>query len=103
MNKDLIAFLLARFAEDDATVEGIAGGGDIDDPLDPDGVRQDRLIKRRMIELSTLADEHDGWPPEDRAQMQAMSDRMLRVLARPYSAHPDYRDDWRLDLPPAKA
>ena len=93
-------FLLARIAEDEAWVLG-DGGQHMDDcqecgfanqqassPYSRSRILADSVAKRRIVE--ELSDRF----PRRRAD-PVVTGHLLRVLALPYTHHPDYRDDWR--------
>lgn len=99
---DLVAFLLARIAEDEDRARdfehsialaknGTYGRGGIETwqgswsaaerlGFLPDRVRAECDAKRRIVEEFDATEDH-GY--------------LCRLLALPYAAHPDYRQEWR--------
>lgn len=94
---DLVSFLLARIEEDEqagaapAESSGTAPGGT---RLAPARARAAADAKRQMVEehRQLLARGAGGQP-------LAASEYVLRTLAAAYAHHPDYRDEWRPEVP----
>jgi hypothetical protein len=107
---DLTDFLLARYAEDEATIEKVwedntewlpgAGIWTLDLPLGAPEyaiVTKERAAaevaaKRRIVE-EVLANPLGKWKAGERSPW---ADKMLGILAAPYADHPDYREEWAL-------
>jgi hypothetical protein len=101
---DLTEFLLARFAEDEEEATGLDWRPWYQDSVryelnhdgfivDPAFVRADCAAKREIVGVYA-----EGWPVEDDRYTVGWQDAAtaaLRALARPYSAHPDFREEWR--------
>jgi hypothetical protein len=96
----LTEFLLARIAEDETWVVG-DGGQNMDDcqecgfanqrassPYSRSRILADSVVKRQIVE--ELSDRF----PRRRVD-PVVTGHFLRLLAWPYTHHPDYRDDWR--------
>lgn len=86
----LIAFLLARIADDEAAVESA-----ITDTPFPSGwlgvVREALATNRRLVVLA-----RDYCPELEHGDNGEWAlDAMLREIALPYADHPDHRDEWR--------
>jgi hypothetical protein len=103
----LTDFLLERIAEDEAAYRGAMHMGCVeerDDDLDvvihnatcPNRVVAECRAKARLLERWTYADMCKGSEAND-AYEQGLSDA-LRFLAEPYAGHPDYRQEWRLQI-----
>ncbi len=92
----LVGFLLARFDDDETSVW--QGECRCDDerfkrPDCPDRVLADCEMKRRIAGL--LAEDWRISKEKLPAQLTAHDPLLLRLLALPYSDHPDYREEWR--------
>jgi len=109
---DLTDFLLARIAEDEASVRQILAPGwshdgspspTPDEPIARVGhwtlslgrVLAECEAKRRVVELFD-ADDDEGISCGDRwaIGMGHMHGSVLRLLAQPYADHPDFREEW---------
>jgi hypothetical protein len=103
---DLVDFLLARIAEDEAVAHGAvrwsegatqwASDGEPDwqhiARWDPARVLAECESKRRIVaELTDMA-EQDEMGYHDRAPLFALG--VLRLLALPHASHPVYRAEW---------
>jgi hypothetical protein len=104
----LTDFLLARIAEDEATIPSLdcrCGTDGVPEvaslPDCPDRIVAECEAKRRIVEHADVVSDMDGriegeWGArgsvpwgEDEGVM------LLRMLALPYADHPDYRPAWR--------
>lgn len=95
----LADFLLARIAEDEASIDEMVRGGD------PSWWSADRMLyeceaKRRIVEGRTgIPHPSDGCDgscdgPNDHWHLVYEWD-VLRALAAVYADHPDYREAWK--------
>jgi hypothetical protein len=94
---DIIEFLEARIAEDEAAVRGLvqmAQGpsgelvpGAMSSPLSPARVLAECTAKRKILENVPLVTDIP-------AQMGGTSEYVLMCLASVYSQHPDYQEGW---------
>lgn len=67
---------------------------------DPDRVMAECAAKRRIVELHNRRHEccilqHDSDEPNTGAYVDAARCSTLRLLALPYSDHPDYQQEWK--------
>lgn len=63
---------------------------------DPAFVLADIAAKRRIIDYIAGVQRYAGEPPNfDRQDAQALT-HVLRILAEPFSSHPDYQRGWAL-------
>jgi len=96
---DLVEFLKARLDEDERAARKTKGRGmtvslpafmvDHMTRWDPARVLREVAAKRRILELGICcACAVEKQPCDHR-------DATLRLLAFPYSTHPDYRQEWR--------
>lgn len=90
----LVAFLLARFAEDEAAIsEAFAGW--TSSPFDEQRMLAEVEAKRRIIhehvEGDAWCDYCGGGPGGDPDGCLT-----LRLLALPYADHADYLEEWKL-------
>jgi hypothetical protein len=90
---DLIEFLLARIADDEAAAQGIAE--DVGEWMG-DRWRAECDAKRRIVErlVAGIPDEDvmDGYEMDGWEQARNAT---LPLLALPYADHPDYDEAWR--------
>lgn len=91
---ELVRFLLARFDEDDAQLKRCARPGAAPTtPFPIERLRSEALARRRVLgslqQLLVLRDQPSEKPVRDGA-VQA-----LRCLAAPYSAHANFRAEWK--------
>lgn len=116
---DLVAFLRARLDEQHAGADDVHGK-DCDVNVDtwpvkcdcgePEWQRADVEAKRRLIaghgpgrvvdeSNGRWASDPDSWdPPWTKCtghEWEAYPCELLRLLALPYAAHPDYRQEWK--------
>jgi hypothetical protein len=89
MNDDLVAFLKARLADDEADPGGWPAAR----------VRAEVDAKRRILARYTSAvedsaEDADGYYDENRFEDARQLRPVLRLLALPYRGHPDYRPEW---------
>lgn len=120
---DLVEFLLARIAEDEAPLAGhLQPGDEVDgtfycacyegdfgsphlDEVAPNGARlfAECRAKRRIVQ-EAIDEELTAQAQDDMvgdldgtvfAEATALR-RVLMLLALPYADHPDYRDEWRV-------
>jgi hypothetical protein len=96
MPGDLTDFLLARIAEDEATVTAALAdptrwdAGDwIDRAWSPVRVMAECEAKRQIIKA--VADHRDGEWEDD-----PIHEMVLEPMAAVYADHPDYRGEWRV-------
>jgi Family of unknown function (DUF6221) len=82
MDNELIAFLRARLDEREQNRK-------TRDEYD----LRDVEAKRRIVD--SWPDPFGVWSAEQADSARVMKGRVLRLLALPYSDHPDYRQDWR--------
>jgi hypothetical protein len=108
MNTSLVDFLLARIAEDEAKIQHMTREAErvatapifrnyppdwllgVDIFVSPDRWRAECAAKRHVLNLHP-----EAVSDEKRAGAAWAYDEVLRLLALPYSSHPDYRDEWR--------
>lgn len=103
---DIIEFLTARYDEDEQfAIEASREG----DHWVPAQVLADFAAKRRILEwcgereriwIGTVADDPDNPKPEDfidGGPTHREGHIILRLLASPFSDHPDFNPDWRVD------
>lgn len=96
---DLVTFLRARLDEDEhaATEERDADSwNEYDDDTynSPARVLREVEAKRRIVSLYRLSFRKDGQPSPEGGYAEAYWD-VLRLLAEPYSDHPDFDPSWR--------
>ena len=84
---ELVRFLLARIAEDEAAAVRARGLPVPPGLPDADRVLAECVAKRGVIQLqrTDLTDDPDDWEATE----------VLSFLALPYAGHPDYRREWR--------
>lgn len=99
---DLVGFLLARIAEDEAaareSVEYEENVWEAAGWLPPSRVLAECEAKRRIVEQYADAERRRVADPLDMAvapRRVFALERVLRALALPYADHPDYREEWR--------
>ncbi len=104
---DLIAFLRARLDERQAMIDlannvAMNGFETVDEEAwsylsDPEFAAADVAAKRAMVWLYRREVE-DGtsisWSTEQAARVYVLQ-HALELLALPYAAHPDYREEWK--------
>jgi len=87
----IVEFLLARIAEDEEVAQA---------RHDPARVLAECEAKRRIVGLH---ERRPDWPDcqecGDRDYQKPWPCSTLRLLALPYSDHPDYRPEWRTRAP----
>ena len=84
---ELVRFLLARIAEDEAAAARARGVAVPPGLPDADRVLAECAAKRGVVQLqrTDLTDDPDDWEATE----------VLCFLALPYAGHPDYRREWR--------
>ncbi len=95
---DVIAFLEARIAEDEAaarvTAPNVPGADDADgspgSPLCAARILAECAAKRKILDNVPLVTDISS-------QTGATSQYVLMCLASVYSRHPDYQEGWRVD------
>jgi hypothetical protein len=108
---DPAAFLLARYAEEEAGAHRVAEAYSSEDfwapgvvinasaLVTPARVLADIAAKRAVVEhvqewAPTLHETPDGWTPETATTYRMAMDWTLRALTQPYAGHPDWREEW---------
>jgi hypothetical protein len=97
VSHDLIRFVLARVAEDEAALKRLARSeadlGDDGGPRSISRLRAEAAAKRRLLgslqQLLVLRDQ----PAEKMVREHAA--QMLRTLTLPYEGHSAFRSEWR--------
>jgi hypothetical protein len=98
---DLAEFLLARIAEDEAAYESAYVAYLDGFPFTPTRVLAECEAKRRIVEQCKEWLSYGpvkSWETdrgEDAALSEDAAPTVLRLLALPYTNHPDYREEWR--------
>jgi uncharacterized protein DUF6221 len=106
----LTDFLVSRIAEDEAAARAAeASEGDVHEIFDrgpetvgdhyrrhgPSRILAECDAKRRIVEHVQGVANNAGDPPSIEPASLPMLTHVLRLLALPYSDHPDYREEWR--------
>lgn len=99
---NLIEFLRARLDEDEQTVNEYDHVPElfwVSGPFNPARVLREVEAKRRIVELHAPGEfeyaDGDVCMLCDRQGPEPYPCTTLRLLALPYSDHPDYREEWR--------
>lgn len=98
----LTEFLLARIDEDEAACAHLEDESGPPAPWSRARLLTECAVKRRIITLAYEATGYDMTADlerdtNDRAEsgIAFVGDRILRALASPYAAHPDFDPTWR--------
>lgn len=97
---ELRAFLTARLGEDrdrPGFLRAMAAAlpPDAEKYLSELADQLEREVEAKQRLVRSWPDPFGRWTAEQAAPAQAMKERVLRLLAEPYAAHPDYREEWR--------
>ena len=99
----LTEFLSERIAEDEREVRSFG----TPPPMEEGPIPYPRLLveceaKRRLLDLADTATDYDedlwsefGIGRRDMEKHPYLGDLILRALALPYAAHPDYLNEWK--------
>jgi hypothetical protein len=107
MTGDLAAFLAARLDEDEAVAkdehERVWFGPYPETLAEREGwivIQQERALREAAAKRAILNYESAGLLGGLHIDGWGMWRDALKCLAAVYSDHPDYRDEWKLDIPP---